>query len=91
MTYLAHMIDHVNAEMGDPNTAVGPSHFMLKEVQSLNDKKAERIWRHSVLPALADRFYDAPSELSRFSYSTVKDAVSQDADEDSEELLEPDE
>lgn len=91
MTYLAHMIDHVNAEMGDPNTAVGPSHFMLKEVQSLNDKKAERIWRHSVLPALADRFYDAPSELSRFSYSTVKDAVSQDDDEDSEELLEPDE
>lgn len=91
MTYLADMIDYVNAEMGDPNTAVGPSHFMLKEVQSLNDKKAERIWRHSVLPALADRFFDAPSELSRFSYSTVKDAVSQDDSDEPEELLEPDE
>ena len=91
MTYLADMIDYVNAEMGDPNTAVGPSHYMLSEVQSLNDKKAERIWRHSVLPALADRFYDAPGELSRFSYSTVKDAVSQDDGDESGEPQEPDE
>lgn len=91
MTYLADMIDFVNAEMGDPHTAVGPSHFMLKEVQSLNERKAERIWRHSVLPALADRFYDAPNELSRFSYSKVKDAVSQDDGDEPEDLQEPDE
>lgn len=86
MVFLADMIDHVNGAMGDPHTAVGPSHFMLADVQGLTEQKAERIWRHSVLPALADRFYDAPGEIARFAYDQVRDAVSVEDVEEAREL-----
>jgi 5-methylcytosine-specific restriction protein B len=72
MAFLADMVDHVNAQIDDPHAAIGPSHFLVKDARKLREAQAESIWEHSILPALADRFFDTPQELRRFSYREVR-------------------
>ena len=75
MVFLADMLDDINKRIDDPHAAVGPSHFLVKDVASLNAAKAESIWTHSILPALADRFFDSPKELLQFQYQAVRNRV----------------
>lgn len=72
MAFLAEMLDLVNQELGDPHSAIGPSHFLLANTRAFDEEKAESIWKHSVLPALADRFFDNHGELKRFAYTEVR-------------------
>jgi 5-methylcytosine-specific restriction protein B len=72
MTFLAAMLDHVNDQINDPHASVGPSHFLVRDPASLTEHKAEQIWNHAVLPAMSDRFFDAPEELSKFAYDPVR-------------------
>jgi hypothetical protein len=72
MMFLADMVDWVNKEIGDPHAAIGPSYFLLKDIQNLSESEAEHIWKYSILPSIADRFFDKPEELMRFSYSSVR-------------------
>jgi 5-methylcytosine-specific restriction enzyme B len=72
MVFLADMLDFVNKELDDPHASVGPSHFLVKDTRALTEEAAETIWRHSVMPALSDRFFDTPSELKRFEYQAVR-------------------
>lgn len=72
MVFLADMLDEVNLRLGDPHTSVGPSHFLLRDLSGLNEEKAERIWTHSVLPALSDRFFDRPQDLKEFEYKALR-------------------
>jgi 5-methylcytosine-specific restriction protein B len=78
MTFLADMLDEVNRELNDPHAAIGPSHFLLKDTRTLTEEKAELIWNHSILPALGDRFFDAPAELRRFEYQSVRSRTAPD-------------
>jgi len=87
MSFLAEMLEIVNKRLDDPHTAIGPSHFMLKDVQDLTELKAERIWRYSVMPALADRYYDSQHELGGFEYRAIREAVPvEDIDETAEDV-----
>ncbi len=80
MAFLADMLDDVNRQLNDPHASVGPSHFLLKDTRFLTEEKAERIWTHSIVPALLDRFFDMPDELKRFGYQQVRSrAVVDDA------------
>jgi 5-methylcytosine-specific restriction protein B len=90
MSYVAQMIDKVNDLIDDRNAGIGPSHFLVDNPETLNDEWAKEIWNHSILPALADRFFDKPSEMSQFAFDTIRDqvtteAVSKSIEEDSEE------
>lgn len=78
MAFLADMLDDVNRELNDPHASIGPSHFLVKDTRTLTEEKAEVIWNHSILPALADRFFDTPSELKRFGYQTVRSRTTPD-------------
>jgi hypothetical protein len=78
MTFIADMLDWVNRQLKDPHASIGPSHFLLKEARVLNEERAESIWRHSILPALADRFFDVPGQLERFAYQKVRSSASDD-------------
>ena len=78
MAFLADMLDFVNAELKDPHASIGPSHFLLKDTRTFNEEKAESIWKHSVLPALADRFFDTPDEMKRFAYAKVRSRTAPD-------------
>lgn len=78
MVYLAEMIDCVNKIVGDRHAAIGPSHFLTDDPRALTEEWAKQIWDHSVMPALADRFFDNPSEMSQFRYNAVRDQVTSD-------------
>lgn len=78
MAFLADMLDDVNRELNDPHASIGPSHFLVKDTRTLTEEKAEVIWNHSILPALADRFFDTPSELKRFGYQAVRSRTTPD-------------
>ncbi len=71
MVFLA-MLDDVNKQLSDPHASIGPSHFLLKDPRMLTEEKVELIWNHSILPALADRFFDTPEELRHFAYQRVR-------------------
>lgn len=72
MVFLADMLDEVNRKLQDPHACVGPSHFLLRDPAAYSEEKAERIWTHSVLPALADRFFDRPEDLKAFEYRVIR-------------------
>jgi hypothetical protein len=78
MTFLADMLDDVNRQLDDPHASIGPSHFLVKEPRTLTEQKAELIWKHSILPALSDRFFDAPDGLKRFGYHEVRSRTAPD-------------
>lgn len=78
MAFLADMLDDVNKLLNDPHASIGPSHFLLKDTRTLTEEKAELIWNHSILPALADRFFDTPDELRRFEYQAVRSRTEPD-------------
>ena len=75
VAFLAGMLDFLNAEVGDPHAAVGPSHFLLRDTSTLDTVKAKAIWTHAVVPALADRFFDRPGQLKTFGYEAVRARV----------------
>lgn len=75
MRHIAQMIDKVNHHIDDRNAGIGPSHYLLENPEALNEEWAQQIWSHSILPALADRFFDKPSEISKFAYDTIHDQV----------------
>ena len=81
MAFLAEMLDYVNRLLNDPHASIGPSHFLLKDkdTRTLTEEKAELIWKHSILPALADRFFDTPDELKHFEYNAVRKATSDES------------
>jgi 5-methylcytosine-specific restriction protein B len=72
MMFLADMVDHVNKVVDDPHAAIGPSHYLLRDASALTEEKAETIWKHSIVPALSDRYFDSPKELRQFSYREVR-------------------
>ena len=78
MAFLADMLDYVNKQLNDPHAAIGPSHFLVKDIKALTEDKAETIWQHSILPALGDRFFDTPEELKRFRYKVVRSLTAPD-------------
>lgn len=78
MAFLADMLDYVNKQLNDPHAAIGPSHFLVKDIKTLTEEKAETIWQHSILPALGDRFFDTPEELKRFRYQAVRSVTAPD-------------
>jgi 5-methylcytosine-specific restriction protein B len=78
MVFLAGMLDDVNRQLNDPHASIGPSHFLVKDTQALNEARAQVIWRHSILPALADRFFDTPDALKPFEYAPVRSRTAPD-------------
>lgn len=72
MAFLAGMVDDVNRRLNDPHAAIGPSHFLISDTRKLTETKAESIWKHSIMPALADRCFDNPEELKQFEYREVR-------------------
>lgn len=78
MTFLAEMLEDVNRRLNDPHASIGPSHFLVKDTRTLTEEKAEIIWDHSIMPALADRFFDTPDELKQFAYQRVRSRTTPD-------------
>jgi 5-methylcytosine-specific restriction protein B len=50
----ADLLDTLNAMLGEPDSAVGPSYFMSE--RSRTPAGLERIWRTAIFPLLEERF-----------------------------------
>ena len=79
MAWVAGVLERANRLLDDRHVAVGPSHFLRKE---LDDDWVEIVWEHSVLPYLAEHFFGEEERLSAFALRTLKaDAHRKPADE----------
>ena len=69
LRWLADLLDRANTQLGDPDLAIGPSHFMSP---GLTEVRARRAWNHSVLPTLREYFHSNTARLEAFDFDTLK-------------------
>ena len=65
---VADLVDRANDLLEDRNMAIGPSHFMKKD---LTDEKVQQIWRRTVVPFIEDQFFDEPVRVKQFTYEAL--------------------
>ena len=64
MEWVADVVKLANEELQDDrHAAIGPSYFMK---EGLDDQVVRRVWRHSVLPYVAERFFGDNDRLREF-------------------------
>ena len=72
MLWLADLLERLNQQLEEDGVEwhlhVGHSHFM---VPGIDEVRAERIWRYSILPTLQEYFYNAPDRLKRYDFETM--------------------
>ena len=70
MEWVADLVVDANKKMlDDPHAAIGPSHFMRG---GLDRAAVKRIWEHSVLPYLEERFFGDQDRMEAFHLSKLK-------------------
>jgi|GEM_PF-5347756 len=69
MAWVGEIVKRANAELGNRHGAIGPSHFMHPE---LDDAWMALIWKHSVLPYLAEQFFGEEEQLARFELDALR-------------------
>ena len=69
MEWVADVVDLANDKLGDRHAAIGPSHFLRKD---LDKSWVKLIWKHSVLPYLAEQFFGEEERLADFQLKTLK-------------------
>ena len=69
----ARLLAELNARLGDPDAAIGPSYLMTEHI--LKPGRLERIWTHGIMPLLEERFYGNRAELTRFSLDSIRAAI----------------
>ena len=76
LLWVAAVVERANGLLNDQHLAIGPSHFLRDD---LSDARVRRIWKHSVLPYLADQFFGREHELAKFDLETLRAAVTASA------------
>ena len=69
MEWVADLVAAANEKMADDrHAAIGPSYFMMR---NLNAAAVRRIWEHSVLPYIEERFFGDQDRLADFRLSKL--------------------
>lgn len=69
MVWVANLVDRANKLLGDRHGAIGPSHFMRPE---LDDKWLALIWKHAIMPYLAEQFFGEEERLKELELTALK-------------------
>ena len=70
MDWLAGVVDLANERLRDDrHAAIGPSYFMKP---GLNDEIVRRVWKHSVLPYIGERFFGDDDRLDEFDLDQLR-------------------
>ena len=74
MKWVADVVDRANEKLANGNpedrhAAIGPSYFMK---DGLTEERAERIWKHDVLPYIEERLYGQRDRLGEFDLDTLR-------------------
>ncbi len=69
MAWVAPVLDRLNKLLDDRDVAVGPSHFMRKD---LDDDWVRLIWEHSILPYVAEQLHGERERLADFALDVLR-------------------
>jgi 5-methylcytosine-specific restriction protein B len=70
----ADLLEELNRRIDDPEAAIGPSYLMAQS--AVTPAGLKRVWRHAILPLLAEQYYGHPIDLEqRFGYDSLLRAV----------------
>jgi 5-methylcytosine-specific restriction enzyme B len=71
----ARLLNELNARIGDPDAAIGPSYFMTDKIQQPG--QLQRIWTHAIMPVLRERYFGmSASTLDKFTFEAIQAAIS---------------
>lgn len=74
----ADLLAHLNATIGDPDFAIGPSYLMTKRVADPGG--LERIWRTAILPLLAEHYFGEGRDIdAEFGLAGLRNRLSPSA------------
>ena len=79
MEWVAAVVKEANQRLADADAAIGPSYFMRPE--GLTPDKVDLIWKHSVLPYIAERLFNERGRLAEFELENLRKAVSSGAED----------
>ena len=78
MEWVADVVDLANQGLQDDrHAAIGPSYFMK---EGLDNQMVRRIWRHSVLPYVGERFFGDLERLGEFDLDKLSRSLSSPPD-----------
>ena len=66
----------MNQMLGDRHGEIGPSYFLRDD---LDEDWIATIWKHAILPYLAEQFFGEEERLQDFQLDVVKKALNQEA------------
>lgn len=69
MIWVADVVERANAELADRNGAIGPSFFLVPD---LDESRLGLIWKHEIMPYLEDHFFDDPGRLEAFELDRLR-------------------
>ena len=72
LLWLADVLDRANVMLEDEHAALGPSYFMVDE---LDEDWIETIWRHSILPTIEERYFTDAQRARSFELSALRDGA----------------
>lgn len=75
LEWVADLVDHANARLGERDLAIGPSHFLRHD---LSEEWVELIWSHSVNPYIQEQFFGEPDRWEVFDFERLRRTVSLD-------------
>ncbi|CAB4712170.1 MAG: EVE domain-containing protein [Actinobacteria bacterium] len=76
MLWVADVVAEANRRLDDRHRSIGPSHFLKS---GLTEKRVAQIWKHSILPYIADQFFGREKEVDRFELDVLRKAISKAA------------
>jgi 5-methylcytosine-specific restriction protein B len=76
LEWMADIVELANKELGNRHMAIGPSHFMRKD---LSEEVFDRVWTHSVLPYVEEQLLDQPERLETYDWKKLRALYDADA------------
>lgn len=73
LMWVADVVDRANTLLGDRNLAIGPSHFLTKE---LSLERVDLIWANSVLPFIEEQLLHDPGRIEQFALGRLRSTTS---------------
>ena len=72
LLWLSEVVDLANRKLGDRHIAIGPSYFMDKD---LTEEWISLVWKHSIIPYLAEHFFGQEDRLGEFELSKLRESL----------------
>lgn len=69
VSWIATAVDNANELLGNPDFAIGPSHFMKKD---LTEDLARKIWRRSIIPYVEDFFFNQKEKAKDYDLDRLR-------------------